>query len=68
MELIILLSTWCVLGLVLFLKDTTKIERQYMIEEFNYASIYSKFLTIVLFLGILLLYPIAKICEILEGK
>lgn len=68
MELVIPLCIWCVLGLVLFLKDTTKTEQQYMIEEFNYASIYSKFLTIVLFLGILLLYPIAKICEILEGK
>lgn len=68
MELIILLSIWCVLGLVLFLNDATKTEQQYMIEEFNYASIYSKFLTIVLFLGILLLYPIAKVCEIFERK
>ena len=68
MELVILLCIWCVLGLVLFLNDTTKTEQQYIIEEFNYASIYNKFLTIVLFLGILLLYPIAKICEILEGK
>ena len=68
MEILVTLCIWCIIGLVLFLKDTTKTEKQYMIEEFNYASIYSKFLTIVLFLGILLLYPTAKICEIFEGK
>lgn len=50
------------------MKNTSKTERQTFIDDFNHANIPEKMFIVFLMFCILILHPIAKICEILEGK
>lgn len=68
MGVIIPLSIWCFIGLFMFIKSTSKQERRYMIDDFNYSSILGKMFIVFLMFCILILHPIAKICEMFEGK
>ena len=68
MGVIIPLSIWCFIGLCTFIKSTSKQERRYMINDFNYSNILGKMFIVFLMFCILILHPIAKICEIFEGK
>ena len=68
MEVIVPLVIWCLISLVTFMKSTSKTERQTFVDEFIYSNIPNKILMACLMFGILILHPIAKICEILEGK
>lgn len=68
MEVIVMFGIWCFVGFIIFMKNTSKTERQTFIDDFNYSKIPDKMFIIFLMFCILFLYPIAKVCEILEGK
>ena len=68
MGVIIPLGIWCLVGFIIFMKNTSKTERQTFIDDFNHANIPEKMFIVFLMFCILILHPIAKICEILEGK
>lgn len=66
MEVIIPLGIWCLVGLVIFMKSTSKTERQYFIDDFIYSNIPNKMLIVFLMVFTLISYPVAKICEFVE--
>lgn len=68
MGVMIPLGIWCLVGFIIFMKSTSKTERQTFIDDFNYSNIPNKMFIIYLMFCILILHPIAKICEIFEGK
>ena len=61
------LILWLLFGWFTFVKSTSTQEREIFIDEFNYSNIFEKFVWCFLMFLILLLQPIAKICEFLEG-
>lgn len=68
MRVIILLGIWCLIGLIMFMKSTRKTEQQTFMDDFNYSNIPGKIFIVFLMFCILIFHPIAKICEIFEGK
>lgn len=66
MEMIIPLGIWCLVGLVIFMKSTSKTERQSFVDDFNDSNIPNKMLIVFLMVFILISYPAAKMCEFVE--
>lgn len=60
------LCLYCLVGLPMFMRNTSKTERQLIIDEFKCSNIPNKMLIVFLMVFILISYPVAKICEFVE--
>lgn len=57
---------WTIIGGLLFLKSLNENERMYFMDDFKNSNTLGKVLIIFLDLFIIIIYPIVKLCEIIE--